>query len=97
MQRKFREADEEESYFDSDDDEGSSPNTVVPPAVDEVAAQEGDTELHRTPRMFSLSQAPLLNNVPLRVDQSNSTANGGGVGSVDDVSEVVDQAKEISK
>jgi hypothetical protein len=67
-QRKFREADQEESYFDSDDDEGPSPNTVVPPAVDEVAAQEAENELHRTPRMFSLAQAPLLNGTPLRLD-----------------------------
>jgi hypothetical protein len=39
LQRKFREVDEEESYFEADDDEGSSTNTFVPPAVDEVAAR----------------------------------------------------------
>jgi protein phosphatase-4 regulatory subunit 3 len=59
-QRKFREVDQEESYFDSDDDES---NTVVPTAVDDVAARQGERELHRTPRMFSLAQAPLLNNM----------------------------------
>lgn len=65
-QRKFRQADEEESYFDCDDDdnEGSrSPKSPItaPAAVDEVAAR-GESELHRAPRMFSLAQAPLLNN-----------------------------------
>lgn len=62
-QRKFREADQEESYFDTDDDddEEPSPSTVVPPAVDEVAAQEGENELSRTARMFSLAQASPLN------------------------------------
>ena len=72
LQRKFREVDEEESYFEADDDEGSSPNTVVPPAVDEVSAQEVESELHRTPRMFSLAQTPLLNNGPLRVGENDS-------------------------
>jgi hypothetical protein len=65
LQRKFREEHEEESYFEGDEDEGQPfhppSTTVVPPAVDEVAAQEGDGELHRTPRMFSLAQTPLLN------------------------------------
>jgi hypothetical protein len=64
--------DEEESYFEADDDEGSSPNTVVPPAVDGVSAQEMESELHRTPRMFSLAQAPLLNNGQLRVGENDS-------------------------
>lgn len=56
-QRKFREDHDEESYFedddDDDDDEDMGPhaqkqplsNTVVPPAVDEVAAQEGDNRV----------------------------------------------------
>ena len=65
--------------------------------MDEVAAQEGDAELHRTPRMFSLSQAPLLNNGPLRVDQSNNTVNDGGDDPNQTVSELEDQAKETSK
>lgn len=68
-QRKFREADQEESYFDDDDDDGPTPNTLVPPGVDEFAAQEAENELHRTPRMFSLSQAQLLNGAPLRLDE----------------------------
>jgi hypothetical protein len=68
-QRKFRESDQEESYFDSDDDDGPTPNTLVPPGVDEVAAQEAENELHRTPRMFSLAQTPLLNGTPLGLDE----------------------------
>jgi hypothetical protein len=66
--------DQEESYFDADDEE---PNTVVPPAVDEVAAQEVENELHRTPRMFSLAQAPLLNNAPLRIEENHSNEMNG--------------------
>ena len=62
-QRKFRQADQEASYFDDDDDDEATSTTYVPPAVDEVAAQDVESELHRTPRMFSLSQAPLLKNV----------------------------------
>ena len=62
-QRKFRQADQEASYFDDDDDDEATSTTHVPPAVDEVAAQDVESELHRTPRMFSLSQAPLLKNV----------------------------------
>jgi len=57
-QRKFRVADQEESYFDGDDDD-DVPTAYVPPVVDEVAAQDVGNELHRTPRMFSLAQAPL--------------------------------------
>eukprot|EP00980_Cylindrotheca_fusiformis_P007958 scaffold1697_cov120-Cylindrotheca_fusiformis.AAC.40 len=54
--RKFREIDQEESYFDGDDEDEEPPShSFTPPA-----AQEGEGELHRTPRMFSLSQAPLL-------------------------------------
>jgi len=71
-QRKFREADQEESYFDSDDG-GPSAGRAVPPAVDEVDAQQAvESELHRTPRMFSLAQAPLLNNLE---DNSSSHKN----------------------
>ena len=64
-QRKFQEEHAEESYFDSDDDTAPADqppsNTVVPPAVDEVAAQEGEGDLHRTARMFSLNPTPILN------------------------------------
>jgi hypothetical protein len=67
--------DQEESYFDTDDDE---PATVVPPPpVDQVAAQEVENELHRTPRMFSLAQAPLLNNGPLRMEENDSNELNG--------------------
>lgn len=70
-QRKFREADQEESYFDDDDDDGPPPSTIVPPGVDEVAAQEADNELHRAPRMFTLTQAPMLNGTPRRPDEQD--------------------------
>lgn len=79
-QRKFREDHAEESYFEGDDEahhpEQQPPsNTVVPPAVDEVAAQEGEGELHRTPRMFTLAQTPLMNhaNAPHRTEESDGT------------------------
>jgi len=61
-QRKFREMDQEESYFDSDDEGTNNHPCALPQAVDEVDAQQvAESELHRTPRMFSLAQAPLLN------------------------------------
>lgn len=81
-QRKFREVDEEESYFDVDDDEEEQQPQRQPPsavAVDGVP----ETELHRTPRMFSLAQAPLLdsnnNDVPLQRG-SQETENSNNVG-----------------
>jgi hypothetical protein len=65
-QRKFREMDQEESYFDADDDEGVE-NSGVLPVADDVIVDEMETaqrlesaDLHRTPRMFSLAHAPLL-------------------------------------
>ena len=78
MQRKFREVDQEESYFEADDEE---PSTLVPPAVDEVAAQEVENELHRTPRMFSLTQAPLLNNPSHRTEENTSGTSESKTGS----------------
>eukprot|EP00934_Nitzschia_sp_Nitz4_P004428 Nitzschia sp. Nitz4//scaffold13_size275219//163460//167406//NITZ4_000886-RA/size275219-augustus-gene-0.266-mRNA-1//-1//CDS//3329536050//4418//frame0 len=57
-QRKFHEADHEESYFDSDDDDGVNLHTSVPSAVDEVEAAH---ELHPPPRHFDLSHVPILN------------------------------------
>ena len=73
--------DQEESYFESEEDERGSPNTVVPPAVDEVAAQEVEGELHRTTRMFSLAQAPLMNNGQRRVENTdpNQETNHGTI------------------
>ena len=62
-QRKFHENDEEESYFDSDDsfDTGSRRKSGASLSIDEVARQQVvENELHRTPRMFSLAQAPLF-------------------------------------
>jgi hypothetical protein len=87
-QRKFREADEEESYFDSDDEGAAaasaaainpSPDTAVAPTADEVAGQEGVPELHITPRMFPLSQAPLLDSDSgaLRAEQQHRRGNSG--------------------
>ena len=55
-QRKFREADQEESYFESDDEEVAAP---APSAINGVAPTE-ENDLRRTPRMFSLSPAPVL-------------------------------------
>lgn len=53
-QRKFREVDEEESYFDCDDDEEGMQGAVESRSTDETANIEND--LHRTPRMFSLTE-----------------------------------------
>jgi hypothetical protein len=63
LKRKYREDHDEESYFDSDDD-ADNPEQQPPShvAVDEVGAQEGHSELHRSPRVLSLSHAPILNN-----------------------------------
>ena len=59
--------DNDQSYFEADDDgDEPRPSTVVPPGVDEVAAQEVETDLHRTPRMFSLSQVQLLKTGSIR-------------------------------
>jgi Component of IIS longevity pathway SMK-1 len=71
-QRKFREIDQDESYFESDDDEGTESNTATSPTVDELEVQQGvEKELHRTPRMFSLPQGPLGRNIQLRIDETN--------------------------
>ncbi len=70
-QRKFRQADQEESYFDCDDDEeegmtvGAStmdPNTVINPLPPLPVTQTGGqqqlaNEIKKTPNMFSLSKA----------------------------------------
>ena len=71
-QRKFREVDQEESYFDCDDeDEDDIGGTVQPVALDANTAinplpatrtggqQQLATEMHKTGRMFSLSQADI--------------------------------------
>jgi hypothetical protein len=64
-QRKFREVDQAESYFESDDDDGVEPDADIPRAIEEVDAQEEvEKELHRTPRMFSLADGPRLSNTP---------------------------------
>ena len=53
-QRKFREVDEEESYFDCDDDEDGMQGVDDSRTMNETTDVEND--LHRTPRMFSLTE-----------------------------------------
>ena len=62
--------DQEESYFEADDDDTAPPPTV-PPAVDEVVSPE-ETDLRRAPRMFSLSQSPVLHSTP-RLSEGNAS------------------------
>jgi hypothetical protein len=59
-QRKFREVDQEESYFDCDDDDDDD-ETVM------ERQQKPETEMHKAPRMFSLSQTQ---HARLEVDES---------------------------
>lgn len=56
-QRKFREVDDDESYFEMDDD---GPYSGVSAVADELQREEKESDLHRTPRMFSLAQAPFV-------------------------------------
>ena len=77
-QRKFREADQEESYFDCDDDDeegvnrqptGSmDPNTVINPlpVSQGVGQQQLTNDINKSPHMFSLSKG------------ENFQPNGGG-------------------
>lgn len=58
-QRKFREVDEEESYFDADDDDSPS-GTTSAPSGDETKDMN-EKNIHRTQRMLSLTQGQLLN------------------------------------
>jgi protein phosphatase-4 regulatory subunit 3 len=53
-QRKFREVDEEESYFDCDDDEDGMQGMGDSRTMNETTDVEND--LHRAPRMFSLTE-----------------------------------------
>jgi hypothetical protein len=55
--------DEEESYFDADDDDGPTATTTAPSGPD---TKDLEKNIHRTPRMLSLTQAQLLNGA--RVD-----------------------------
>ncbi len=66
-QRKYREVDEEESYFDADDDDGITPGTVLPPGIE---AKESEQDMYRTTIMFSQNQSPLLNGQTLRLDDT---------------------------
>ena len=66
-QRKFREEHEEESYFESDDDDeglNGSDETRDP------LPTEGEGDLHRTPRMFSLLEQALSLDSPEIGDDS---------------------------
>lgn len=74
-QRKFREIDQEESYFDADDDETPTTNIVVLPGVDELAAQEPEHDLLRGSRIFSRMHAPLFNGSQRRLDDENVASN----------------------
>jgi protein phosphatase-4 regulatory subunit 3 len=95
-QRKFQELDEEESYFESDDKEESSSVSNVPAApVDDVGAaatqQVEGGELHRTPRMFSLAQAPLLSSLDENAqERDESTKPDEIIGDSDDQQENID-------
>jgi Component of IIS longevity pathway SMK-1 len=57
-QRKFQAKDEEESYFEMDDDVDDSVKTTAATNSNDFQEKEGD--LHRTPRMFSLKDAPQI-------------------------------------
>jgi hypothetical protein len=103
-QRKFREADEEESYFDSDDEGAaaasaaainSSPDTAVAPSADEVAGQEGDPELHITPRTFPLSQAPLLDSDSGALRAEQHRRGNSGLHALDDDNGEVDHGVPV--
>lgn len=79
-QRKFREIDKEESYFDADDDETPATNPGVPTGgVDEVATQDADQL--RAPRIFSLIQAPHFEGTQRRFDDENAVNHTEGVAS----------------
>jgi Component of IIS longevity pathway SMK-1 len=64
-QRKFREKDEEDSYFDNDDDDfdngddiGLNMSSAKRELVVDDTSQQKESDLHRTARMFSLTEAP---------------------------------------
>lgn len=75
-QRKFREVDDEESYFDGDDEEeGGLESGMYPQGIDkDDALKKKDYELHRTPRMFSLTQRTKLNH--LDVEKEDNVVDG---------------------
>ena len=71
-QRKFRAADQEESYFDSDDNDIAmeSGSAVDSPsvAIDEMGAQRLDKDFNRTPPLFAFAQNPILGQKQEAVD-----------------------------
>ena len=79
-QRKFREIDKEESYFDADDDETPTTIPLVQTGIDE--AQDAENDLVLAPRIFSLMQAPLFDGTQRRLDDENAANHTEGVASV---------------
>jgi hypothetical protein len=91
-QRKFREEHEEESYFESDDDEeglnGNDENRDPLPT-------EGEGDLHRTPRMFSLSeQASSLGSPETGYDNYGNNLGGETSASLLDLPGAADDSDE---
>lgn len=79
-QRKFREADQESSYFDADEDDPPSPNSnAVPTTGREIGLADGMSPLHRAPRIFALVQPPRLNGTmpPNSFEEPASASNPG--------------------
>ena len=75
-QRKFREVDQEESYFDCDDDDDDDevdPNTMMSPVSDQARGQQREIELHKMSRMFSLSQGQH------GISENSKTSDGSGI------------------
>lgn len=80
-QRKFREVDEEESYFDADDDDGSTTENVVAAEIEEHGSLNDMDE--RVQMLSSATQASLLH------DNTNTM-------SVDTLSESMSNELEVS-
>jgi Component of IIS longevity pathway SMK-1 len=74
-QRKFQAKDEEESYFETDDDDNDRIKTFATSSSDDFQKREGD--LHRTPRMFSLTDAPQLLANQMNVEEIDSIVSTG--------------------
>ena len=92
-QRKFLAVDNEESYFDIDDEydeqnqsqqqqhQQQQQQTAVAPIFDKNEARDNEREIHRTPRMFSLSQGPLLSNPDDSTKDADCNTSGQGTDS----------------
>jgi hypothetical protein len=90
-QRKFREVDEEQSYFEMDDGDedlvnsrDSQPTVPALPLLFNDSVRPVENELHRTPRMFSLTDASLMNSIDERTEEhiadTGRTTSGCGDG-----------------